>query len=153
MIKTIIILFSALIMGCALSADAQVRVVNETESEIFRTGKNTRYQVGTSKLKDGKIKLYYTSDKEDDITLAEIILKNEDDFNELFNIITDVFEKKPDLPVKVDLGDSYLQIYHINMLVGPSIIKLNHAYKSAPYNSVISKNMSYKEIKKLFDKP
>lgn len=152
MIKCKLVLLLVMIMGSVISIQAQIRIADEVEKELYRSGKNTVYEMGVSKLKDGQIKLYYRSQAENDRMFAEIFLKDESDFNDLYEIMADVFKKKPDLPVKADLGDSYLYIYYTDMLFGQSEIKLGHAYKTSPYQSILSKPMGYKDIKKLFNK-
>ena len=145
-------LFTTLIIGSLITAQAQIHIVDEVKKEIFQSGKNTVYNIGSSILTDGQIKLHYRSSVEDDKRYAEIYVKNEDDFNVLYDIVIDVFDKKPELPIKIDLGDSYLRLYYTGMLFGYEYVSFGHAYKSSPYDEIRSQRINLKDIKKLFGK-
>ncbi|ERJ61361.1 hypothetical protein [Sphingobacterium paucimobilis] len=132
------ILFLLLAVGIIQVAYGQLRIVEEVEREIYRSGKNTTYEIGSLELKNGQKKIYYrnASEEKDEIAFGEII---------------DGFKEKAELPIKMDLGDSYLFLYY-DRVIGGRVLRIGHAYKSAPYQKMLSHRLNEKDINKLFGK-
>lgn len=147
------ILFLLFISSIFQTAYGQLRIVEEAEREIYRSGKNTVYEIGSFELKNGQRKIYYRNYKEteDKLSFGEVILQSQQDFDYLYTVIVDGFDQKIDLPIKIDLGDSYLFL-HYHKVIGATLLRIGHSYKNAPYEKMISYTLSRKDIDKLFEK-
>ncbi|MDR2282183.1 MAG: hypothetical protein LBE37_03180 [Sphingobacterium sp.] len=147
------ILFLLIISGTIHVAYGQLRVVEEVEREIYRSGKNTIYEIGSFELKNGQRKIYYRNynEKKEELSFGEVLLQSRQDFDYLYTTIMDGFSQKADLPIKMDLGDSYLFL-HYEKVIGGRMLRIGHAYKSAPYQKMLSDRLSEKDVNKLFGK-
>ncbi|MBL1409470.1 hypothetical protein [Sphingobacterium faecale] len=147
------ILFLLLAAGTMQAAYGQLRIIEEVEREIYRSGKNTVYEIGSLELKNGQKKIYYRSygEEKEEMSFGEIVIQTQQDFDYLYTVIIDGFTEKVDLPVKIDMGDSYLFL-HYDKLIGGRVLRIGHAYKSAPYQKMLSVRLSEKDVNKLFGK-
>ncbi|TDQ73442.1 hypothetical protein [Sphingobacterium yanglingense] len=148
-----ILLFLLITISTTGGIYGQVRVVEKAEREIYRSGKNTAYEIGSFELKNGQRKIYFRdcNEKENKLSFGEVILQSQQDFDYLYTVITDGFNQKVDLPIKIDLGDSYLFL-HYDKVIGATILQIGHAYKNTPYKKMLSTTLSKKDINKLFEK-
>ncbi|MFD2554186.1 hypothetical protein [Sphingobacterium tabacisoli] len=147
------ILLLLLAVGTIQVVYGQLRIVEEVEHEIYRSGKNTTYEIGSLELKNGQKKIYYrnASEEKDEIAFGEIVIQTRQDFDYLYTVIMDGFTEKAELPIKMDLGDSYLFLYY-DRVIGGRVLRIGHAYKSAPYQKMLSHRLNEKDINKLFGK-
>lgn len=139
-----------LVVAYLRPTQAQIKVVEEIEKELYSYRVGTVYETSLWQLKDGQIKLSYRSQDPEDVFLAEVLFKNKSEFDSLYEIIQAGFDQKNNFPIKVDLGNSYFYLYYDYFLFGVSRIRFSHAYKSSPYARITSTHNSRKEIDKLF---
>ncbi|MBE8719161.1 hypothetical protein [Sphingobacterium pedocola] len=138
---------------CILHSNAFSQViVNKTESYISRLNKGTVYEMGAARLTDGDILFFYHTATEEKLDFAEILLSDQSDFDKLYDIILDGFNTKDERQVKVDLGDSFLYLYYTPMLFSSPYLHITHGYKSSPYVTKRSQQLSLKDVKKAFGK-
>lgn len=138
---------------CMLYSNAfSQHVVNKTESYISWLNKGTVYEMGAARINDGDILFFYHTAAKEKMDFAEIFFSDQSDFDKLYEIILEGFNTKDERPVKVDLGDSFLYLYYTPMLFSSPYLHIIHGYKSSPYVTKKSQQLSLKDIKKVFGK-
>lgn len=108
--------------------------------------------MGAARLTDGDILFFYHTATEEKLDFAEILLSDQSDFDKLYDIILDGFNTKDERQIKVDLGDSFLYLYYTPMLFSSPYLHITHGYKSSPYVTKRSQQLSLKDVKKAFGK-
>lgn len=131
---------------------AQIQVLDTEEYEISASHIRTAYEMRAAKLTDGRIKIAFRNQGGAEGDFGEIFLQSEEDFENLYHIINTGFDEAPKTPIKLDLGNSILQLYYSPVAWGKASLVLSHAYKSSPYLMKKTNILWQKDIRKLFNK-
>ena len=132
------------------AAHAQIKILDEIEKPIEIINSGTVYELRADKLLDGRIKIAFRSDSGDRYQYGQFYLANGSDFKELGTLLKSGFSENKERVVRIDIGESVLEVQFHSMLIGGPKVILHHYYKSNPYSSRSSRYYSKRDIEKLF---